>query len=190
MRRTPLTNTPWCMWDDACGWHCLPVSVQWHHSRAPTRCCRPATVNSCSRSRPTTVATCCPPVSSQLSPRRCHPANETRSLCCRCPPPLCVSRRRSWRPTTSSEFCVRCRYRKESRSRPRGLPSSPPASPPQPASSNNTAATHTYLTALFLGLPRWAGTRKVEPIWILLKQETVSGSGTSWTRCKSAPCSR
>jgi len=35
--------------------------------------------------------------------------------------------------------------------------------------------THTRLTALFPGLPRWAGTRKVEPIWILLKQETVSG---------------
>ena len=25
-----------------------------------------------------------------------------------------------------------------------------------------------------------AGTRKVKPIWILLKQETVSGSGISW----------
>jgi len=37
---------------------------------------------------------------------------------------------------------------------------------------------HTYhLTALFPGLPGWAGTRKVKPIWILLKQETVSGSG-------------
>ena len=30
--------------------------------------------------------------------------------------------------------------------------------------------THTHLTALFPGLPRWAGTRKVKPIWILLKQ--------------------
>jgi len=26
---------------------------------------------------------------------------------------------------------------------------------------------------LFPGLPGWAGTRKVKPIWILLKQETV-----------------
>ena len=43
------------------------------------------------------------------------------------------------------------------------------------------------LTALFPGLPRWAGTRKVKPIWILLKQETVSGSGISWDICKSAP---
>ena len=30
-------------------------------------------------------------------------------------------------------------------------------------------------------------TRKVKPIWILLKQETVSGSGFSWATCKSAP---
>jgi len=36
---------------------------------------------------------------------------------------------------------------------------------------------HTRLTALFPGLPSWAGTRKVKPNWILLRQETVSGSG-------------
>ena len=42
----------------------------------------------------------------------------------------------------------------------------------------------------FPGLPRWAGTRKVKPIWILLKQETVSSSGISWAMCKSAPRSR
>ena len=42
----------------------------------------------------------------------------------------------------------------------------------------------------FPGLPGWAGTRKVKPIWIFLKQETVSGSGTSWAVCKSAPRSR
>ena len=46
--------------------------------------------------------------------------------------------------------------------------------------------THTRLTALCPGLPRWAGTRKVKPIWILLKQETVSGSGISCAVCKSA----
>ena len=40
-----------------------------------------------------------------------------------------------------------------------------------------------------LGLSRWAGTRKAKPIWILLKQETVSGSGISWAICKSEPCS-
>jgi len=42
----------------------------------------------------------------------------------------------------------------------------------------------------FLGLPGWAGTRKVKPVWILLKQETVSGSGINWAICKSAPHSR
>jgi len=52
--------------------------------------------------------------------------------------------------------------------------------------------THIRLTALFPGLPvpGWAGTRKVKPIWILLKQETVSGNGISWAICKSAPGSR
>ena len=54
----------------------------------------------------------------------------------------------------------------------------------------SNSSTHTHLTALFPGLPRRAGTRKVEPIWILLKQETVSGSGIRWAICKSAPCSR
>ena len=51
---------------------------------------------------------------------------------------------------------------------------------------------HTYtnaplLTTLRPGLPGWAGARKVKPIWILLKQETVSGSGISWAIWKSAP---
>jgi len=44
--------------------------------------------------------------------------------------------------------------------------------------------------AFFPGLPGWAGTRKVKPIWILMKQETVSGSGISWDICTSAPHSR
>ena len=47
--------------------------------------------------------------------------------------------------------------------------------------------THTRLTALCPGLPRWAGTTKVKPIWILLEQETVSGTGIGWAICKSAP---
>ena len=47
--------------------------------------------------------------------------------------------------------------------------------------------THTCLMALCPGLPRWAITTKVKPIWILLKQETVSGSGIIWAICKSAP---
>jgi len=46
---------------------------------------------------------------------------------------------------------------------------------------------HTRLTALCLRLPGWACTREVKPIWILLKEETVSGSGISWAICKSAP---
>jgi len=53
--------------------------------------------------------------------------------------------------------------------------------------STHSPHTHTRLTALFLGLPRWAGTRKEKPIWILLKQETVSGSGIRWAICKFAP---
>ena len=62
------------------------------------------------------------------------------------------------------------------------------------AESQNHTHTHTHthihLTALFPGLPGSAGTRKVKPIWILLKQETVSGSGISWDICKSATCCR
>jgi len=58
------------------------------------------------------------------------------------------------------------------------------------AVSNTHTHIHTCLTALFPGLPGWACTRKVKPIWILVKQETVSGRGISWTICKSAPRSR
>jgi len=50
--------------------------------------------------------------------------------------------------------------------------------------------THTRLTAVFPGLPEWAATRKTKSIWILLKQETVSGSGVSWACTNSAPSSR
>ena len=56
--------------------------------------------------------------------------------------------------------------------------------------ATNTHTPHTLLTALYPGLPGWAGTRKVKPIWILLKQETVSGSGITWVVFKSAPSSR
>jgi len=55
------------------------------------------------------------------------------------------------------------------------------------------AHTHTCVlwpSGLCPGLPGWASTRKAKPIWILLKQETVGGSGISWAICKSAPCSR
>ena len=50
--------------------------------------------------------------------------------------------------------------------------------------------THTRLMAHCPGWPGWAGTRKVKPVWILLKQEIVSGSGISRAICKSAPHSR
>ena len=50
--------------------------------------------------------------------------------------------------------------------------------------------TQTRLRALCPGLPGWAGIRKVKPIRILLKQETVSGSGINWAICKSALHSR
>ena len=61
-----------------------------------------------------------------------------------------------------------------------------------PGNESSTAETHTAHTHTFNGpgLPGWAGTRKVKPIWILLKQESVSGGGISWAICKSAPCSR
>jgi len=51
------------------------------------------------------------------------------------------------------------------------------------------ARTHTS-NGPFPGIARWAGTRKVKPVWILLKQKTMSGSGISWAICKTAPCSR
>ena len=54
----------------------------------------------------------------------------------------------------------------------------------------NVKFTHTRLMALCLGLPRWASTRKVKLIWILLEQETVSSSGISWAICKSTHRSR
>ena len=54
----------------------------------------------------------------------------------------------------------------------------------------STTLHYTRLTALSPGLPRWVGTRKVKLMWILLKKETVSGSGISWAICKSVPRSR
>jgi len=51
--------------------------------------------------------------------------------------------------------------------------------------TTHTRLTYIRWTAHCPGLPRWAGTRKVKPIWILLKQETVSGTGIRWDICKS-----
>ena len=49
--------------------------------------------------------------------------------------------------------------------------------------------TRTCLTALFQVYPG-EPVPEAKPIWILLKQETVRGSGISWAVCKSAPRSR
>jgi len=54
----------------------------------------------------------------------------------------------------------------------------------------NKFSYYTRLMTLYPGLHRWAGTRKVKPIWILLKQETVCGSGIGRAICKFAPRSR
>ena len=52
---------------------------------------------------------------------------------------------------------------------------------------NQVTHTHTYTCLTAVG---WAGTRKVKPVSISLKEETVSGIGISWAICKSAPHSR
>ena len=43
--------------------------------------------------------------------------------------------------------------------------------------TENYTHTHTRLTALFPGLPRWAGTRKVKPIWSKRQWEAVVSAG-------------
>ena len=51
--------------------------------------------------------------------------------------------------------------------------------------------THTHpFNGPLSGTTRVGPYQKVKTIWILLKQETVSGSGISWAICKSAPSSR
>jgi len=45
--------------------------------------------------------------------------------------------------------------------------------------------TYTCLTAFFPGQPGYAVTRRVKPIWILMKQETMGGGGITWTIFKS-----
>ena len=50
---------------------------------------------------------------------------------------------------------------------------------------------HTHpFNGSFSGTTQVSRYQKCKPIWILLKQETVSGNGISWAICKSAPCSR
>jgi len=51
--------------------------------------------------------------------------------------------------------------------------------------------THTHpFNGPFSSTTQLSRYQKGKPIWILLKQETVSGSGISWAICKSAPHSR
>jgi len=53
------------------------------------------------------------------------------------------------------------------------------------------ADTHTHpFNGPLSGTTQVGRYQKVKPIWILLKQETVIGSGISWAICKSAPRSR
>jgi len=52
-------------------------------------------------------------------------------------------------------------------------------------------ATHTHPFNGPLSGTTWVSrNQKVKPIWILLKQQIMSGSGISWAICKSAPRSR
>ena len=55
--------------------------------------------------------------------------------------------------------------------------------------SGNVTHTHPF-NDHFSGTTRVSRYQKGKPIWILLKQETVSSSGISWAICKSAPRSR
>jgi len=50
--------------------------------------------------------------------------------------------------------------------------------------------THTPVDGPLSRTTRVSRYQKDKPMWILLKQETVSGSGICWAICKSAPCSR
>ena len=58
-----------------------------------------------------------------------------------------------------------------------------------PHTNSNTTHTHLFNGPLSR-TTRVSRYQKGKPIWILLKQETVSGSGISWAICKSAPRSR
>jgi len=55
---------------------------------------------------------------------------------------------------------------------------------------NTHTQTHTFKGPFFREYPGEPVPKKVKPMWILLKQETVSGSGINWTTCMSAPRSR
>jgi len=59
------------------------------------------------------------------------------------------------------------------------------------AEMQHTIHTHTHpFIGPLSGTIRVSWYQKVKPVWILLKQETMSGSGISWAICKSARRSR
>ena len=60
-----------------------------------------------------------------------------------------------------------------------------------PVLQSSTNHTHTHpFNGPFTGTIHVSQYQKGKPIWIFLKQETVSGSGISWAICKSATRSR
>jgi len=62
---------------------------------------------------------------------------------------------------------------------------------PNQQCQSTVACTHTHtFNGPFSKTTQVSWYQKGKPIWILLKRETVSGSGVSWAICKSAPCSR
>jgi len=62
--------------------------------------------------------------------------------------------------------------------------------PCTPAPSQSTQSKIHMFNGPFSGTTRVSRYQKGKPIWISLKQETVSSSGISWVTCKSAPRSR
>ena len=58
-------------------------------------------------------------------------------------------------------------------------------------STHTHTHTHTHpFSGPLSGTTQVSRYQRGKPVWILLKQETVSGSGISWAICKSAPRSR
>jgi len=74
-----------------------------------------------------------------------------------------------------------------------GQPSQARSNYGKTAYANTKTNTHTHthpFNGPFSGTTRVSWYQKGKPIWIFLKQETVSGSGISWVICKSAPLFR
>jgi len=89
-----------------------------------------------------------------------------------------------------SEAHVACRFAIRSLWCATSLRDSASLSANQYTGSAYLSHTHRRSAAFFSGTTRVSRYQKGEPIWILLKQETVSGSGINWAICKSAPRSK